>query len=177
MSVRIAIAAAALVGLASGASAQRERPDQERPEVLGRVVECRAIAAPEERLACFDRAVAALDAAQTSGQLVAMDRQQVRRTRRSLFGLGLPDLGIFGDDNEDEEQARQIESTIRSASQNAVGKWIITLADGARWLQTDSRNLNIEPRQGHPVRIRRAARGSYLANVNGQVAIRVRRIG
>lgn len=177
MSLRLAFAAAALFCLAGTASAQRPQVGQERPEVLSRVLECRAIASTEERLACFDRAVAALDAAQTSGQLVAMDRQQVRRTRRSLFGLGLPGLGIFGDDNEDEEDAQAIESTIRSATQNALGKWVITLADGARWLQTDSRNLNIEPRQGHPVRIRRAAMGSYLANVNGQVAIRVRRIG
>ncbi|HEX8644812.1 MAG TPA: hypothetical protein VF702_12955 [Allosphingosinicella sp.] len=172
-----AIAAAALfVGLASAAVAQRQRPAPETPAALSRVVQCRSIAAEAERLACYDREVAAMDQARASGELVAMDRQQVRRTRRSLFGLAVPDLGIFGDDNDDEEEASRIESTVRSASMNANGKWTIELADGARWIQTDSRNLNIPPRSGQPVRIRRAAMGSYLANVNNQTAIRVRRI-
>jgi len=176
MSVRIAFAALAVLSLAAGASAQRQRPEQERPEVLSRVVQCRGIASAEERLACFDREVATLDAAQASGQLLTMDRQQVRRARRSLFGLTVPNLGIFGDDNEDEEEAARIESTVRSASQNAEGKWIITIEDGARWLQVDSRNLNFPPRAGQPIRIRRASLGSYFANVNNQVAIRMRRI-
>lgn len=177
--LRLAAAAAllaGLAGLASGAHAQRQVPGQERPAVLSRVVQCRAIAAEAERLACYDREVATLDQAQASGELLAMDRSQVRRTRRSLFGLTVPNLGIFGDDNEDEEEASRIETTIRSATQNANGKWIIELADGARWLQIDSMNLNIRPRQGQPIRIRRAAMGSYLANVNNQTAIRMRRM-
>ena len=177
MSLRIVIAAAALISLgAAAASAQRPRAARERPEVLSRVVQCRTIASAEERLACFDREVAAMDAAASSGELVAMDRQQVRRTRRSLFGVAVPDLGIFGDDNEDDEEASRIESTVRSASMNADGKWIVTIEDGARWMQIDTRGLNFPPRAGQPIRIRRAALGSYLANINNQVAIRVRRI-
>lgn len=172
-------AAAAILllgGLASAAHAQRPRAGQERPEVLSRVVQCRAIVAEAERLACYDREVAAMDQAQSTGELVAMDRTQVRRTRRSLFGLTVPNLGIFGDDNEDEEQASRIESTIRMATTNAMGKWVITLEDGAQWMQIDSMNLSIRPRPGQPIRIRRAAMGSYLANVNNQTAIRMRRI-
>ena len=176
MHLRTAAAALLLVALAGAASAQRQRPEQERPQAISRVVQCRGIAAAEERLACYDREVAAMDQAQASGELVAMDRQQVRRTRRSLFGLALPDLGIFGDDNDEEEEATRIESTVRAATQNSLGKWIIELEDGARWLQTDSRNLSFPPRPGQPIRIRRAALGSYLANVNNQIAIRMRRI-
>jgi hypothetical protein len=176
MSLRLFIAAAALAAIVGPAAAQRPRPGQESPAVLSRVVQCRTIASEAERLACYDREVAAMQAAQTSGELVAMDRGQVRRTRRSLFGLTVPNLGIFGDDNEDEEAASRIESTVRSATQNGLGKWIIEIEDGARWLQIDSMNLNVPPRPGQPIRIRRAAMGSYLANVNNQTAIRVRRI-
>lgn len=177
MSTRLIIAVAAVLGLSSAgaASAQdRRNAPAEAPESFGRVIQCRAIAGAEERLACFDREVAAMEAARASGQLVAMDRQQVRRTRRSLFGLALPDLNIFGDDSDDE--ASQIESRVQSASRNANGKWTIVLEDGARWLQIDARNLNFPPRAGQPIRIRRAAMGSYLANVNNQTAIRVRRL-
>jgi hypothetical protein len=176
MSLRIAIAAAALISLSASASAQCQRPARERPEVLSRVVQCRTIASAEERLACFDREVATMDAAQSSGELVAMDRQQVRRTRRSLFGMSVPNLGIFGDDNEDDEESSRLESTVRSATQNANGKWIITIEDGARWLEIDSRGLNFPPRAGQPIRIRRASLGSYFVNVNNQTAIRMRRI-
>jgi hypothetical protein len=178
MSLRIAFAAAALLCAASPAAAPAQGRGAQRPqpEVMSRVVQCRTIASAEERLACFDREVAAMDAAAASGHLVAMDRQQVRRTRRSLFGLALPDLDVFGDDGEDDEEAARIEGTVRAATQNSSGKWVITIDDGARWLQIDSRNLNAPPRPGQPIRIRRGALGSYLANVNNQVAIRVRRI-
>jgi hypothetical protein len=178
MSLRIAFAAAALLcgAVPASASAQGRGVQRPQPEAMSRVVQCRTIASAEERLACFDREVAAMDAAAASGNLVAMDRQQVRRTRRSLFGLALPDLDVFGDDDEADEEAARIDGTVRVATQNSSGKWVITIDDGARWVQIDSRNLNIPPRPGQPIRIRRAAMGSYLANVNNQIAIRVRRI-
>lgn len=160
----------------SAAPAAAQDASGERPEALQRLLACRALDAAEARLACFDREVAAFEAAQAANQLVVMDREQVRRTRRTLFGLVLPDLGIFGDDNRGAEAAvAEIETTIRSAAQNALGKWIIVLEDGARWIQIDTRNPAREPRGGMPIRIRRAAMGSYLANIDGQVAIRVRR--
>lgn len=159
----------------AAAPAFAQAPPVERPEVFTRLVDCRSLAAPEERLACYDREVAALDAAEASNELVVLDRQQMRRTRRTLFGLTLPDLGLFSDENE-EEGSSAIETTIRGAAQNGLGKWIITLEDGARWIQIDSRELAREPRSGQPIRIRRAAMGSYLANVNNQIAIRMRRV-
>ena len=161
---------------AAAAPAAAQEPEPERPEALTRLVECRNVPSEAERLACYDREVAAFEAAERSRELVVMDRQQVRRTRRTLFGLALPDLNIFGDDNEDEEEgASQIETTLRSAAEDPYGKWILVLEDGARWRQIDSRTLAREPRGGQTIRIRRAAMGSYLANIDGQIAIRVRR--
>lgn len=173
------LAAAIAPAIAAPALAQNAaRPTvaQEQPEAVTRVLGCRALQAAEERLACYDREVGAFEAATTTNQLVVMDRQQVRRTRRSLFGLVLPDLGIFGDDNDNPaEQVSEISTTLRSASQNALGKWVLVLEDGARWIQIDSREPVREPRSGMAIRIRRAAMGSYLANIEGQIAIRIRR--
>lgn len=149
---------------------------QERPQALTRLLDCRSVSAAEARLACFDQAVAALEAAEAQRELIVMDRQQLRRTRRSLFGLMLPDLNLFSDDNEDEEAISELETTIRGVSRNALGKWVLTLADGARWIQVDSRELAREPDSGDAIRIRRAAMASYLANIDGQIAIRVRRV-
>jgi hypothetical protein len=176
MSFRILVAAALLCATGA-ASAQPSRTEPAAPPTaLTRVFDCRGISATQERLACYDREVAAMASAQASGDLVAVDRQQVRRTRRSLFGLALPDLGNFGDGGDDEEGQSRVETTLRSARQGGDGKWMFETAEGARWAQIDSRDLNVTPRAGQPIRIRRAAMGSYLANVNNLVAIRVRRV-
>ncbi len=152
----------------------KERPKPPTPAVVSQVVACTSVADAQERLACYDRAVAAMNAAEKSGDLVAMDRTHVQKTRRSLFGLALPDLGLFGDDSD--EGASSIETTIRTVRMNPDGKYVVDLAEGGRWQQLDSRNFVIDPKPGHPIRIRRAAMGSYLANVNKQIAIRVRRV-
>lgn len=165
-----------LVAAAPGSAAAPKKPvATEAPAAISRVVACSAIADPAGRLACFDREVAAMSQAQRSGDLVAMDRQQVRKTRRSLFGLALPNLGIFGDDAEDEGPS-EFETTIKSARIDSHGAWILDLTEGGRWVQIDSRPLVIDPEPGHKIKIRRAALGSYMANINKQVAIRVRRV-
>jgi hypothetical protein len=165
--------AAALVPIAAPVAAQQL--PQERPQVLGQVVACRTVMGSAERLACYDQAVTALEAAQAQNQLIVMDRQQLRRARRSVFGLTLPDLNIFNDASDDEEEVAVLESTLRGASQNGLGKWVLTLEDGARWIQIDTRDLAREPEAGDRIRIRRGTMASYLANIDGQVAIRVRR--
>ena len=159
--------------LAAPAVAQPPSADAP-PPAFQRAVACRAVADPQERLACYDREVAALAAAEAAREIRVVERQQIQRTRRSLFGLVLPDLNVFGGDDGDEGVS-EINGTIRAVSQDAYGKYRFTLEDGARWRQIDSRELSAEPRVGQPIRIRRAAAGSFLANVNRQIAIRVRR--
>ena len=132
------------------------------------------IASAEERLACFDREVATMDAAQSSGELVAMDRQQVRRTRRSLFGMRCP-ISAYSATTMMTRRPRRLERTVRSATQNANGKWIITIEDGARWLEIEPRPqfpAARGPADPHPPRLARL----LFLNVNNQTAIRMRRI-
>lgn len=154
-------------------SPAKDPPKPPTPAVVNRVVACTTVTDAQQRLACYDREVAAMNQAEKSGELVAMDRSQVRKTKRSLFGLSLPDLGVFGDASEDDST---IETTIRTVRMNPDGKYLFDLAEAGRWIQLDSRNFVIDPKAGQPIRIRRAAMGSYMANVNKQVAIRVRRV-
>ena len=102
----------------SAAPAIAQSTAVERPEVISRITACRAITNSAERLACFDREVGALEAAAAAREIAVVDREQVRRTRRSLFGLRLPDLGIFSDDSDEGDDGaavREINSTIRSS--------------------------------------------------------------
>jgi hypothetical protein len=164
---------------AAGASAQQSQEPQARPQALTRLLDCRTIASEAERLACYDREVAAFETAEKAREVVVYDREQIRRTRRSLFGIVLPDLNIFGgrkDDGEQSEEVSQIEGTIRAVSQTGNSRYVFTIEDGARWVQIDDRELSATPRAGQKVRIRRAAMGSYLANIGSNTAIRVRRV-
>ena len=174
MRMRAAIAASLVLALGAPATAQKVA--RERPPAITRLVDCRAIAAAADRLACYDREVAAVDQAVNSENLVVMDRQQVRKTRASLFGLSLPNLSIFSDGEGDKEGIARIETTIRRASEDANGKWILELEDGARWAQIDSKTMAVDPRAKDKIVIRKAAMGSYLANIGRATAIRVRRI-
>lgn len=139
------------------------------------LIACRAQADEAARLRCFDRETAALQAAEARGEVVVVDRGEVRRARRSLFGLNLPDFRLLGG-GDDQDAADRVETTVRSAAKDANGRWNIIVADGARWSQADSRELSASPKPGQTIVIRRAALGSFLANVNGQTAIRVRRV-
>lgn len=163
-----------LVALFAAQTATAQSNQSERPVPFKKLIDCRAIADTGQRLICYDREAAALDAAESRKELVVLDRAQLRKTQRTLFGLPLPDLGIFGDGSA--ETQTEITTTISRAWMHSNGKWAFQLADGARWAQTDSRELVFEPEPGQSIRIRRAALGSYLANIEGQSAIRVQRI-
>ena len=167
-----AVAAAAL-GLSGGASAQSATKTS--PAVVNEVLSCRSVSDAAARLACFDRSVSALGEAQTKGDLVTLDRQEVRKTRRSLFGLTLPSLRILGDEDNSEE-GQEIETRIVRTAEGPGGKWIFDLAEGGRWAQTDTRNFIVDPKAGQTIKIRRAALGSYTANINNQRGIKVKRI-
>ena len=57
-----------------------------RAAVVQSLTDCRKIPAADARLACYDKAADAFDQAQAQGQVVVVDREQVRTVRRQAFG-------------------------------------------------------------------------------------------
>ncbi|MDP3802489.1 hypothetical protein [Brevundimonas sp.] len=170
MSLISGLAAAAAAATLSGQSL----PAQERPETLERLMACRGVADGAARLACYDAAAGALDAAQRGGEVVVVDRAQVAETRRQLFGFEMPSLPrLFGPDGGTEIDS--IDTTLQSASRNNENHWIFRLADGGVWRQVDSERVRFENRAGQPVRVRKATLGSFLLTVGDSRAVRVRR--
>jgi hypothetical protein len=157
-----------------GAQPARPQDAQPRPALLESLLACRAITPEVDRLACFDRAVAAFETAEAAGEVTVVDQAQARRTRQRLFGLDLDTVNLFGA-LRDDAPVGAIETTLVSARQNHREEWTFNLADGSTWLQIDDTRLNIAVRPGASVRIRRAALGSYLLSVNGARSLRVRR--
>lgn len=163
----------AVLGLAAAvpASAQ-EIPKTATPKLFEDVVNCRAIQDSAERLACYDRGVAALDTAQKSNELYVADKAAMKEARRGLFGFSLPKLKIFGD--QDLGELDELETTIAAVSSGQRG-YIFTLADGARWMQTDKKYMD-RPKIGAKIRIKKAALGSYMANIEKRTGFRIERM-
>jgi hypothetical protein len=167
--------ALAVLATAAGplAAADKDPVGDTPPPVFQAVLDCKTIADPAARLTCYDKAVGEMDAARAKKDLVVTDRATVRETKRGLFGLTLPKLKLFGGGSDDDD-VTEITSKVTAIRMAPDGFPILTIEDGARWKQTDGRNTF--PKVGSTVRIRKAALGSYMANIDGQVAVRVMRL-
>lgn len=175
----IALAASAVLVGAGDVQAHNVVQDQSTepaaPALIDNLSRCRSIPADAARLACFDAAVGALDAARQQGDVVVVDRAQVRTARRQLFGFQAPSLsGLFGREDVADE-VDSIETTLARANRTPDGKWIFHLADGSEWRQIDSASVQFQNRAGTTVRVRRAALGSFQLVAGGSRAVRVRR--
>ena len=168
--------------LAAAPARAADPPPAPPPAVLQKLLDCRSIADAGQRLACLDAGVGALAAAVEKRDVLVADREQVKKARRGLFGITLPSFNLFGaskdaDEDTDEQGAlKQIEATITAARPGSGGNWRFVLDDESVWVQTDGRAFPRDPRAGMKIRIRRAAVGTFFANVDGQIAVRVRRV-
>lgn len=146
-----------------------------RAESLSDIARCRSIAADADRLACFDQTVAALDAAERTGEVVVLDRTQVREANRQLFGFEIANPFAGRPNVAPEPVLDAIETTLTSASSSSENKWTFRLANGSEWRQIDSGAVRFKNREGEAVRVRRASLGSYMMTIGNSRAVRVRR--
>lgn len=150
----------------------------ERNAVIRPLLDCRKIADAPARLACFDRESASLDAADEKNEITVLDKDAVRKTRRSLFGFSLPRLPFFDgkdDDGQEEAGLQAIEATIASVRSLGYGKWQLELDDGARWSTTEA-IVGRAPEAGKTIEIKRGAIGSYFGKIEGRRAVRMQRV-
>lgn len=146
---------------------------------------CRAIAAAQARADCFDAAARTLEAAVKAKDITIVTRQDVRNTRRSLFGFTLPRVGLFsvGDDREagsaangaSQDDFKEIETKITSVRSVANGRVELRIAEGdALWVTTDP--MPFPPKPGRKVRIRKGAMSNYFIAVEGERSVRGMRL-
>lgn len=135
------------------------------------LADCRAIADPTARLACYDRDVSALIAAQQKGDVVVADRAEIREAKKGLFGFSLPNIKLFGND-----EVSEVETTLINAKMDANGQWQFAVESGGVWRQIDTESLVREPKPGAKIVIQRAALGSFRLKVGAAPALRVRRV-
>ncbi|WP_242446114.1 hypothetical protein [Sphingopyxis lindanitolerans] len=167
----LAFLAVALPVAAPAAARDKEAPP--RPAQIQQLYNCRDIADPTARLACFDREVGELSAADQAREITFTDRETAKKARRGLFGFSFPKLGgIFGGD---EDEIKEVETTIRSVSIDRSGKYTLVMDDDAVWVQIDTTMLPRQPKPGQKVKIKVATMGSYFATIDGGRTIRMKR--
>ena len=154
-------------------------PPARAPE-LQAIVDCRALTDRDARLNCYDSAADKLDRAEASGQVVVVDKEQVRKVRKDVFGLQLPSLDIFSavarkgpaGAVEDIDRLQGVVKTVWRVEQ---GRWALELETGAVWRQTDDFGLANDPHPGSKVEIRKGALGSFYIKVDGQPSFKAHR--
>ncbi len=144
------------------------------PAVVDSLLDCRKLVGDAERLACYDKAVAAVAQATASGDLVAIDREQRRKARRQAFGFALPSLA-FLERGEKVEEANHVTATAVDVGRNPLGEWVITLDDGAVWRQIEPVELGRRPHKGSKVVISKGLLGAFFMTIDGEGAGKAKR--
>lgn len=168
----LCLPALGLIALSVPALAKDREEDLTPPPVFQAVIDCKPIADPAARLACYDRTVGAMANARATKDLVVADRATMHEARKGLFGLSLPNIKLFG--GKDSEEVTAIEGTIASTYAARDGSFIFVLADGARWKQIDGRPAYAK--KGDPIHIEKASLGSFFAKIGKGQNARVIRI-
>lgn len=177
-SIAITLSLCIVTATAPNVAFSREK-QQPRPEIFTRLLDCRALTDGAARLACYDRQVGEMESAAQRDEVVVLDKAELKKTRRSLFGFSFPKLPFLGgadDDGKADPEAARIEAKITSARSIGYGKWTFVLDDGSQWETTEA-IANRSPKSGQPIVIKRAAMGSFMGSVNGWPSVRMRRTG
>jgi hypothetical protein len=80
------------LGLSLAASSVFAADAKTKPSALQGMYACSTIEDDAERLACFDGAVSKIKSAEASGEIVAVNSQQIQNLEREAFGFDLPSL-------------------------------------------------------------------------------------
>ena len=170
------LAASALGMLIRGSAGEaRSVPNAAPPAAIQDLLRCRTIGDSAQRLACFDRQSAAIDQGIAKRDIVVIDKTRAIAAKKSLFGFSIPNFGGLFGGNEDE--VKQIESSIAAIGHNADGGWTLRLADGSTWTQVDDAQLGLPPVRGDKVVIKRGTLGSFWLELAKQPGFKVKRIG
>ena len=142
--------------------------------------ECRTIVDGAARLACYDKAVDALIAATAANEVVIVERTDVRKARKGLFGFTLPRIGFLTgrpDNAEDRADEAELETTITASRSFGYGKWRFTVEGGASWETTETSLGFDDPLPGRKVLLQRGSLGGYFAKVGKGRRVSAKRIG
>lgn len=141
---------------------------------------CRTVSDAGARLACYDRAVDALTAATASGDVVVVERTEVRKARKGLFGFTLPRIGFLTgkpDNAEDVADELRLDTVVTAARSIGNGKWRFTVEGGGLWETVEATVGFRDPAPGKKVLIEKGSLGGYFITIEKGRRVQAKRIG
>jgi len=161
--------------MASPSAAQKTQPPS---PLLSALKACHSITNAAEKLACFERASQALIGAEEKGEVAVVQRKQVQEVRRSLFGFSVPKFPFFskGGKEVDDEEPREIISSLRSFNSIGNGRYRVQIADASAVWETTESSMLRDPKPGDKVTIKGGVMGSYFMQIGTQRWVRARRV-
>ena len=167
-----------LVALAAISAATIAKEPPKTSPLVDALGACRAIADAAERLACYDKQAGALIDATSKGDVAVVDKSEVRKARKSLFGFAMPKIPFFSGDDTVDAVSETLESTVKTANGIGYGKFRIIITEGnAVWETTETYSTIHEPRAGDKIVIKRGPLGSYLLKIGSNRSVKGKRVG
>jgi hypothetical protein len=112
---------------------------------------CVAMRRDSERLACFDRAVAAIESGKSDAAATSPE---------SLFGSNAEVAQSSAKSDSKHDELKQISGSVAYTRRGDDGMIVVTLDNGQVWRQQDANvTLTVEP--GDPVTVVRASMGTF----------------
>ncbi len=174
---RAAALALGALGLATATAFAAPAPSPaERAQEIQSLAACRKLPDPGERVACYDKAVDALDIAEKKGDVVVVSREHVEAARKQAFGFNLPSLDSLFKGAGKSEAVDKLTIDLERAHREPDGRWVFVSVDGAVWRQMDDQEYANDPHKGSKLLVTRGALGSYFCKVDGQPGVRCARV-
>lgn len=169
-----AMAAVAIGGGAGSAHAQSAAgPDAGDPDAVRGLLACRSTPAAADRLACFDRESQRLDQAVAAKDVLVVDRAQVAKVRRSVFGFSAADPVPFAKRADDIPDV--FEGTVTAVAAARGGRYRLQVDDTV-WELLEAGAFQSPPKTGEAVVIKRGLLNSYRVSVAGRSGLRAVRL-
>jgi hypothetical protein len=168
----LAAAAAALFALPQIAAAQSAAP-------LSGLYACEAIAQSDAQLACFRAETAKLRAAETTGDIVALEKEtfaEIKKEEAKAAEKELTELKAAEEIRKNPPKQRSL--AIQSAETYGANGYIrFTLENGEVWRQVESGRVRLSKGGGDVLTIKRKSLGSSLGRVNDKrPSFRIKRV-
>ncbi|TIX50131.1 hypothetical protein [Alteraurantiacibacter aquimixticola] len=175
-------AALFLAGAASLAAISTPASAQVADDVVLNIMrECARIDDPSARLACYDNNIrtAGANPRTIPGETVVQGSGAVMSGPNTTGRAGFGAEDIRGPERFElrEGELQELTARVADVRQVGVGRYEITLEDGAVWRISDSVPQTYSvPRRGAEVEINRASLGSFLLRYRNQQSVRVERV-
>lgn len=143
------------------------------------VYACADISADADRLACYDTAVGRLKAAEETGEVMTVTRDEVEEVKRESFGFSLPSLPkmFTGGGDKKSDEIDEVTLAVARVSKSPTGAFLVYLENGQVWEQIDTKSVFYSEKAGvDTATIKSAAMGSFRMQLDSGSFFRVRRV-